>query len=345
MAQNGNAVALRAQEAQITELPRRDAGQLIEAVVIKGDLSKLEPQERAGYYLAVCQSVGLNPLTRPFLYVQFADGGLQLYPRKEAADQLRGIHKIQTRIVEQRIEHGIFLVVVEARHPDGRVETDVGAVPIEGLKGLFLANAMKKGITQGKRRATLAMLGLSLIDDDEIKAVKGARFIEADPETGDVGTVAAPAVAEVPAEPVSPAPAATGNAERVAAVKAINAAVRKAFGQVEDAKAIRDDLVCDRYGLQDFKAATPAQLREAAEAVAGWSADWAPKAREWLRLVAGAANETMATDVALVLEEHGVDDAFIAAALSDALARFEDERQESLARIGAAVERAVATGA
>jgi hypothetical protein len=179
------AVALRT-DAAITELPRPDAGALMEQVIVKGDLSKLEPLERAHYYQAVCRSLGLNPLTRPFLYVQFQDGGLQLYPRKEAADQLRGLHKVQTRIVDQRVEQGIFIVTIEARHPDGRVETDIGAVPIQGLGGLFLANAMKKAITQGKRRATLAMLGLSLIDDDEIRAIKGARFVEADPESGEV---------------------------------------------------------------------------------------------------------------------------------------------------------------
>lgn len=210
-----NAVAVR-QEAQITELPRPDAGAIMEQVIVKGDLSKLEPQERARYYVEVCRSVGLNPLTRPFLYVQFSEGGLQLYPRKEAADQLRGIHKVQTRIVDQRIESGIFLATVEARHPDGRVETDIGAVPVEGLKALFLANAMKKAITQGKRRATLAMLGLSLIDDDEIRAIKGARFVEADAD-GDIGDPVPPAprigVVEVESPPRPEAQAESGEPE------------------------------------------------------------------------------------------------------------------------------------
>lgn len=316
MTKNGNAVAVR-QEAQITAMPRHDPGAVMEQVIVKGDLSKLEPKERAHYYMAVCQSVGLNPLTRPFLYVQFADGGLQLYPRKEAADQLRGIHKVQTRIVDQKVEQGIYLVVVEARHPDGRVETDIGAVPVAGLQALFLANAMKKAITQGKRRATLAMLGLSLIDDDEIRAIKGARFVEADPETGEIIDAPDAPVIEVPSEPaaVTAAPP-SGNAERVAAMKALNAAVRKAFGQVENAKEIRDDIVRCRFALADTKQATPEQLREAAEAVDGWSPTAAANAIEWLQTIDQAANATMIADIKAVLEEEGITHPFILAAVA-----------------------------
>ena len=41
----------------------------LENVLISGDLSKLSPADRMGYYQAVCNSLGLNPLTKPFDYI------------------------------------------------------------------------------------------------------------------------------------------------------------------------------------------------------------------------------------------------------------------------------------
>jgi hypothetical protein len=38
----------------------------IESALIQGDLSKLTSEQRLSYYKSVCESVGLNPLTKPF---------------------------------------------------------------------------------------------------------------------------------------------------------------------------------------------------------------------------------------------------------------------------------------
>lgn len=118
--------------------------------------------------------------------------------------------------------------------------------------------------------------------------------------------------------------AASGSADRADAIKALNAAVKKAFPGAEEAKAIRDELVCDRFGVDDIKKVSNDQLREAAEAIGSWSPASAPQARQWLRMVAAAETETTATDVAILMEEQGVHDGFVALALADALARFED---------------------
>ena len=50
----------------------------IEKVIIGGDLSKLSPQERTSYYMSVCESLILNPLTKPFEYINL-NGKLTLY--------------------------------------------------------------------------------------------------------------------------------------------------------------------------------------------------------------------------------------------------------------------------
>src|SRR5512143_3625952 len=83
----------------------------IEAVLIKGDLSRLSEEQRLEYYNSVCKSVGLNPLTRPFEYIVL-NGKLQLYARKDATDQLRRINSISVDILSQSFEAGLLTVHV-----------------------------------------------------------------------------------------------------------------------------------------------------------------------------------------------------------------------------------------
>ena len=42
---------------------------ILEKVLVQGDLSKLSPAERLMHYKNICESLGLNPLTRPFEYI------------------------------------------------------------------------------------------------------------------------------------------------------------------------------------------------------------------------------------------------------------------------------------
>jgi hypothetical protein len=57
---------------------------LIEQVVIRGDLKGLTATQKSAYYGKVCESIGLNPLTRPFEYIVL-NGREVLYARKDCA--------------------------------------------------------------------------------------------------------------------------------------------------------------------------------------------------------------------------------------------------------------------
>src|SRR5215475_11754079 len=71
--------------------------EVLEQVLIGGDLSGLTPQQRADYYGAVCRALGLNPLTKPFEYLTL-NGKLRLYALRDCADQLRRLHGISIYI-------------------------------------------------------------------------------------------------------------------------------------------------------------------------------------------------------------------------------------------------------
>lgn len=150
----------------------------IENVVIGGDLSKLSPDERLQYYKAVCQSVGLNPLTRPFDYIVL-NKKLTLYARKDATDQLRRNNNIS--IVgkpEIQFEGDFIIVTVEVRDEFGRTDADVGAVNKNDMRGDF-GNALMKAVTKAKRRATLSICGLGMLDETEVETIPDAQYIDA----------------------------------------------------------------------------------------------------------------------------------------------------------------------
>lgn len=151
--------------------------EIVESVVIQGDLSKLSPDQRVSYYRAVCDSLGLNPLTRPFDYITL-NGKLTLYAKRDATDQLRKRHAISVTIVSRERVDDVYIVTARAVAPDGRADESTGAVSIAALKGDALANAYMKAETKAKRRVTLSIVGLGWLDETEIETVPSARLAD-----------------------------------------------------------------------------------------------------------------------------------------------------------------------
>ena len=148
----------------------------IEKVILNGDLKELRPAERLAYYNSVCESLGLNPLTQPFAYLSLS-GKMVLYARKDAAEQLRNVRGISLTILSREIIEDVYVVTTRALTKDGRTDDATGAVAIAGLKGEARANAMMKAETKAKRRVTLSICGLGLMDETEVETVEGAHKV------------------------------------------------------------------------------------------------------------------------------------------------------------------------
>ena len=148
---------------------------IMERVLLAGDLSKLSTGDRLFYYGKVCESVGLNPLTRPFDYLTL-NGKMVLYAKRDATDQLRRIHGVSVTIkARDRLEEGVYIVTANAKDKTGREDESTGAVNIKGLAGDALANALMKAETKAKRRVTLSICGLGMLDETEIETIPGAQ--------------------------------------------------------------------------------------------------------------------------------------------------------------------------
>jgi hypothetical protein len=169
----GAAMADSALTAPAKELPSPD---VIAKVLLGGDLAQLTAQQKISYYRSVCESLGLNPLTKPFEYIRLS-GREVLYATRNCTDQLRHAHRISVTITAREVIEDTYVVTARAAFPDGRHDESIGAVPIAGLKGESRSNAMMKCETKSKRRVTLSLVGLSTLDESEIDSIPGAQVV------------------------------------------------------------------------------------------------------------------------------------------------------------------------
>ena len=160
----------------------QDAGAALEKIVLNGDLSALTSKDRITYYRAVCDSLGLNPLTNPFAYIKL-QGREVLYAQKSATDQLRHMYGVGITKLDRTIKDGLLIVEAHAQDKSGRVDCDVAVMQVETIYDKFsktsrppnkdeYANMIMKCVTKAKRRVTLSICGLGMLDETEIEAAQ-----------------------------------------------------------------------------------------------------------------------------------------------------------------------------
>lgn len=187
-----------------TALARPELSAQIEQVLIGGDLSRLSPAERVSYYNNVCSSLGLNPLTRPFDYIRL-NGKEVLYAKRDCTEQLRKIHGVSVTITAREVVEDCYVVTARATDRSGRADESIGVVPIANLKGEARANAMMKGETKAKRRVTLSICGMGLLDETEVDSIPGA--VRHDPKDHGGQTYSPPSIASANGVTSTPSPA------------------------------------------------------------------------------------------------------------------------------------------
>jgi len=115
--------------------------QIIEQLLAVNDLSVLTSAQRVKLIKMLCESLGLNPLTRPLQFVEFksADGDgnseakkkLSIYATKECTEQLRKIHGVSVEDLKREVVENICIVTAYVQDKTGRKDTSTGAVPLE----------------------------------------------------------------------------------------------------------------------------------------------------------------------------------------------------------------------
>ncbi|HNC11753.1 MAG TPA: hypothetical protein PLF59_08270 [Cyclobacteriaceae bacterium] len=189
----------------------------ISKLITQNDLSALTNPQRLKFYDELCLSLKLNPLTRPFEFIELPAGNrrgkkLTLYANKGCAEQLRSIHKISLEEVRHTHEGGLHIVTVYARQmTTNRKDFATGVVPYcepetiqtgwdANNKPIFsknpkagqplplneMANVIMKTETKAKRRATLSICGLgAILDETELETIPLEKNIT--PMTPEIG--------------------------------------------------------------------------------------------------------------------------------------------------------------
>ena len=170
MTSNDTKAMTYADGAQKIDLDEHTAAKVVESLVLRGDLSGLGPRERANHYIAVCHGLGLNPASKPLDYLKL-NGKEILYPNKGATDQLAAIHKVTREIIDgpkvmDLAGTKLVYALCRASLPGGRFETSVATVPL-----VDPVNVLMKVETKAKRRATLSILGLGMLDEMELETI------------------------------------------------------------------------------------------------------------------------------------------------------------------------------
>jgi hypothetical protein len=156
----------------------------LEQALIMGNLIDLQPAERVQLYMATCKSLGLNPLTRPFDYILFQESEgaperLELYATRKATDQLRKIHGVSiVGPLKRWTDNGMLKAEATVSDRSGRTDSALGVIVLKRwskknrewytLSGAALANAEMHVETKAKRRATLSLCGLGMLDETEL---------------------------------------------------------------------------------------------------------------------------------------------------------------------------------
>lgn len=152
----------------------------LESLVLRGDIAGLSPAQKVQHYLGMCRILGLDPATQPLAYLKLS-GKEVLYVTRGATDRLAAMHGLNREIIDgPRVLDlaGTKLVyaVCRATLPGGRYETATATVPLTDP-----VNVLMKCETKCKRRATLAILGLGLLDETETETIPGADVVEPAP--------------------------------------------------------------------------------------------------------------------------------------------------------------------
>jgi|GEM_PF-4213947 len=190
---------------------------ILAKILLKGDITDLNSNERILYYNEYCKRLGLDPGTRPFTIMEFKDGkddnGKErpkraiLYPNKNCAQQLNRIHKISHDIKSIEQDEESITVIVRATTPEGQFEDGVGGVPIIGKEYKWDSSknknlptgkmvplsiddrldARSKAITQAKMKSTFDLVGLGTYEAEDNTALENpnlatVRVISSEPK-------------------------------------------------------------------------------------------------------------------------------------------------------------------
>lgn len=188
-----------------------DVSDEVALALAEGNLASLTGAQKAQAVRALCAAADLPVALTPILFLPAQGGKLVPYITAAGSNTIRNARHISVVILSRERMDGMYIVTARATTPDGRTDEATGVVPIDGLRGVELANAMMRGETKAKRRATISLCGLGIADESELDGIRATGPSQSvNVETGEVieakGSLADFSARASDIEPEHPAP-------------------------------------------------------------------------------------------------------------------------------------------
>ena len=168
-------------KSEVVKVEKKEAYQydnnIVGNIVLKGDISGLDSAGIVRYYNDFCHTLGLNPVTKPFDVIEFK-GKKVLYANRNCAEQLRAIRGVSIYDIRTENVNGLYIVKAYAQDKTGRQDVGTAAIDIKNLNGEALANAIMKCETKAKRRVSLSLCAIGLMDESELDTIGEYKKVE-----------------------------------------------------------------------------------------------------------------------------------------------------------------------
>ena len=159
------------QKSEVTNVKTMDEKTslaLVQASLNK-DWKTVDQNTRVRFVSRLCEQLGISPVLNPFRFVDMK-GITVLYAPAAATALIGNANRISQEILKEVYdkEKQILKIYVRSSQPDGRFVDEYASLYLGSNSGEARANLEMKCLTKAKRRGVLAMVNMSIPDEDEL---------------------------------------------------------------------------------------------------------------------------------------------------------------------------------
>jgi hypothetical protein len=144
---------------------------------LHNDWAKVSDEDKLKYAVGVCRSLDIPTPLNPFKFIDLSrqknGSKIVFYATKEAAELIAERNKISVNVTNKYLDRdqNLYIVEVRASMKDGRTFDNLAAMSVAGCSGQDRANMIMKTVSKAIRRVVFSAVGLSVMDDEDVKAV------------------------------------------------------------------------------------------------------------------------------------------------------------------------------
>ncbi len=147
---------------------------LVQASLNK-DWKAVDQNTRVRFVSRLCEQLKISPVLNPFRFIDMK-GVTVLYAPAAATALIANANRISQEILKEVYdkEKQILKIYIRSSQPDGRFTDEYASLYLGSNAGEVRANLEMKCLTKAKRRGVLALVNMSIPDEDEAEYLESA---------------------------------------------------------------------------------------------------------------------------------------------------------------------------